>query len=175
MLCLLMGFNSYLYAQNIYNYTIPKIEGGSQSTSTFQNKKILVINLPIQQSAAADSLLHDLDTLAAAHINTLKIIAVPAYEDGFNTNLKNQLQQWYGSKLGSYILVTDGLYTRRTSGTQQHNLFKWLTDVSKNEFFDIDVTGEGFKFYIDEDGELKGVLRPQTKVGSRSVQKTLGL
>lgn len=175
MICLLLGFSSYLYAQNIYSYSIPKIEGGSQSTSAFQNKKILVITLPIQQNASADSLLHDLDTLAAAHINNLKIIAVPAYEDGFSTNLKSQLQQWYRAKLGSYILISDGIYTRKTSGTQQHNLFKWLTELSKNEFFDIDVTGEGFKFYIDESGELKGVLRPQTKVGSRSVQKTLGL
>lgn len=175
MFFLLLGFNSNLFAQNLYNFSLSTIEGGSQSISAFRNKKILIITLPIQQNAASDSMLLNLDTLATAHINTLKIIAVPAYEDGFSSNLKNQLNHWYRTRLTDYVLISDGLYTRKTSGQQQHSLFKWLTDVSKNGFFDIDVTGEGFKFYIDESGELKGVLRPQTKVSSRSVQKTLGL
>ena len=161
----------------LYDHSVPKIEGGSQNLSIYQGKKILVITLPIQQNASADSLLYSLDTLAIAHASDFKVIAVPAYEDGYVDTMKNQLLSWYRSKLGSYILITDGLYTRKTSGSQQHPVFKWLTHVSENGVFDVDVDAEepGSKFFISASGKLNGVLKSKTKIWGRAVQKTLQL
>lgn len=161
--------------ESIYTFTVPRIEGGSQALSSYQNKKILIVNLPLQQSAPEDSFLYCLDTLASAHINTLQVIATPSFEDGYYAERKSTLEQWYRSKLGNYILVTDGLSTRKTSGSQQHPLFKWLTDVNKNEIFDVHITSPGYKFFVNETGKLYGLLLPQTKIGSKSVQKILNL
>jgi glutathione peroxidase len=165
-----LGFGWF---SGIHSYTVPKIEGGSQALSAYQGKKILVITLPLVQNPAADSLLYSLDTLAAAHTSTLKVIAVPAVEDGYTSAQKTALQQWYRSKLGNHILITEGLYTRKTSGTQQHPLFKWLTSDTQNDAFDIDVEGPGFKFFANEEGKLYGVLRSHSTISGASVQKTL--
>ncbi|MBL7746163.1 MAG: hypothetical protein JNM19_01940, partial [Chitinophagaceae bacterium] len=136
---------------------------------------ILVITLPVAQSASADSVLYSLDTLGAARTATLKIIAVPSYEDGYTAAQKTTLETWYRSKLGNHIVITEGLYTRKTSGAQQHPLFSWLTDAVQNETFDVDVTGPGYKFFVNSTGKLYGVLRPHTKMWSGAVQKTLGM
>lgn len=163
-------------AQNtVYNYNFPLAEGGTQSTASFAGKKILIITLPVVQTAPADSLLFQLDTLASAHSATLKVIAVPALEDGFTEANKPQLLQWYRSKLSNTVLVSDGLRVRKSSGSQQHPLFKWLTDITQNEVFDIDADGPGYKFFANSSGVLYGVLRPQSRVGGISVQRTLAI
>lgn len=161
------------WVTSIYTYSVHKIDGGNQGLSAYQGKKMLIITLPIQQNALADSLLYCLDTLAAAHTADLKVIAVPSQEDGYTPSLKNQLRQWYRAKLGEYIVIADGLYTHKTSGSQQHSLFKWLTTVAENEYFDMDVSGPWFKFFVKGNGELYGVLGSQTRISSASVNKTI--
>jgi glutathione peroxidase-family protein len=165
--------SAVLLTSSIYDYSFPKIEGGTQSMTTFQGKRILIVTLPIQQNASADSILYSLDTLAAAHTNNLSVIAVPSYEDGYTVAQQSQLMSWYRSKLGNYITISTGLYTRKTSGTQQHGLFKWLTTDTMNDAFNMDVTGPGYKFFVNSTGALFGVLTPQTKIGGASVQRTL--
>lgn len=162
-----------LVQTSIYSYSVAKLEGGDQSLSAFQNKKILVITLPVQQNAGSDSLLYSLDTLAAARTSSLAVIATPSFEDGYSISQQSELLQWYRSKLGSYILITDGLYSRKTSGSQQHPLYKWLTDATLNGVFDMDVTGPNYKFIVRGNGQLYGVLPPQTKISGASMQKTL--
>lgn len=163
-----------VYGQtNVYGFSVPKTEGGMQLLSEFQGKKILIITLPIQQSVEADSMLYCLDTLASSHAPELAVIAVPAYEDGFTTALKDSLMQWYRNKLGNYIIITDGLFTRKTSGTLQHPLFKWMTSDDLNEVFNVDVEGPAFKFFIKTNGQLYGVIGPQAKISGRAVQNTL--
>jgi glutathione peroxidase len=154
---------------DIYSFSVPKIEGGNVTLSAYKGKKILVITLPIQQSSAVDSLLTSLDSLATVHAGALAIIAVPAIEDGYTSAKENTLKQWYRSKLGNKIVLTQGLYTRRTSGAQQHPLFAWLTQQTQNTHFDIDVTGPGAKYFAKSNGELYGVLIPQTRIGSTAV------
>lgn len=153
------------FSQSIYTYSVPKIEGGTQAVSSYQNKKLLIITLPTQQSAGNDSLLHSLDSLRAANAGALQIIAVPSYEDGFTPAAKSSLQTWYRSILNTAIVITDGLYTRKTSGSQQHGLFQWLTNKDKNGHFNNDVTGPRMKFFVWTDGNLDGVLGAQTKLG----------
>jgi len=159
----------------IYDFTVPKIDGDLQPLSVYGGKKMLIVTLPVQQTATADSFLYSLDTLANAHTSDLQVIAVPSYEDGYTPSQKNQLAQWYHSKLGTGIVITEGLYTRKTSGTQQHPLFKWLTDATQNSHFSMDVTGSGFKFFVKGDGALYGVLESPIKIGSKAVNKVLGL
>lgn len=159
----------------VYDFSVPKIEGGTQQLSAYTGKKILVITLPVVQNASADSMLYSLDTLATAHSSTLQVVAVPSYEDGFTPAQKSQLEQWYRNKLGTGIIVTDGLYTRKTSGTQQHPLFKWLTDDTQNDMFNIDVEGPGHTFFTKSNGQLYGELVPQLKIWGSAVQKTLNM
>lgn len=160
-------------SQNIYSYSVPKIEGGTYPLTASQNKKLLIITLPTQQTASNDSLLNSLDSLQTANAASLHVIAVPSYEDGYTPAIKNSLKTWYRSKLNNTIVIADGLYTRQTSGSQQHPLFLWLTDKNKNGHFDNDVTGPRMKFFVWTDGNLDGVLSAQTKLGGLAMQGLL--
>lgn len=166
---------SATYVTGIYDISITKIEGGNQQLSVAQGRKLLVITLPVTQSAHADSVLHSLDTLAVNNAATLVVVAAPSYEDGYTAAQKETLKQWYRSKLGSNVIISEGLYSRHSSGTQQHPLFRWLTDGNLNESFDIDVTGPECKFFIRQNGMLYGVLGPQAKVWGNTVQQTLDM
>jgi glutathione peroxidase len=159
--------------QAISTYNLTSIEGTSKPLNAYTGKKIFIITLPTQQNNANDSLLRSLDSIRAAYATTVQIIAVPAYEDGYTLALKPQLKLWYRSKLGMGIIVTEGMYTRKTSGSQQHVLFKWLTDKTKNGHFDQDITGAKNKFMVWTDGELVAVLAAQTKIRSTVINDLL--
>lgn len=165
--------SSFLLTSGIYDFSFEKIEGGTQNMTAFQGKRILIVTLPIQQNASADSMLYALDTLAAAHTSNLSVIGIPSYEDGYTTAQQNSLKDWYRTKLGNYIVISNGLYTRKTSSIQQHGLFKWLTTDTINESFNVDVSGPWQKYFISSNGTLFAVLAPQSKMGGESVQRTL--
>lgn len=175
-LSLLIGlFYTSFSQQNVYGFSLPDIEGGSINLSGYTGKKLVFVTLPLVQSVSTDSALYAMDTLALAHQGGLKIIGVISIEDGYTTGQKTALLLWYRSKLGNHISITDGVYTRKTSGSQQHPLYKWLTSMSMNEVFDIDPDATGFKFFINTEGKLVGVLRPHSKMWGQSVQNTIRL
>jgi glutathione peroxidase len=161
------------YVESVYTYSITTIEGESKSLSAYEGKKILVLTLPIIQNSFNDPLLHSLDSLRAAYTSSLVIIAAPSYEDGYTAENKNALKTWYRSILGNGIIITDGLYSRKTSGNLQHPLFKWLTDKDRNGHFNQDVTGPKNKFVIWQEGRLMGVLAAETRLGGHTINKLL--
>jgi glutathione peroxidase len=165
--------SSIAKAQSVYTCSVTSIEGVNNPLNAYTGKKLLVITLPTQQNASSDSLLRSLDSIRAAHTSTVQIIAVPAYEDGYTPAIKNQLKQWYRSILGVGIIVTEGMYTRKTSGSQQHVLFKWLTDKDKNGFFNQDVAGPRYKFIVWGNGELTAALVAQTRIGGTTMNNLL--
>lgn len=161
--------------QSAHQYSVSKLEGGTFLLADNAGKKILIVTLPLTQSLQADSLLYSLDTLSAAHTSTLKVIAVLSIEDGYTVADKAVLLQWYRSKLGSQVIISDGIFTHKGSGANQHPLFKWMTNVSQNEVFDIDADTPGYKFFINGAGQLYGVLRPQSRIWGQSVQRTISM
>lgn len=159
--------------ESIYTHTVVTIEGQSKSMANFQGKKILIITLPIEQNASNDSLLNSIDSLRAAHANSLVVIGVPAYEDGYTPSNKEQLKNWYRTKLNAAVIITEGLYTRKTSGSQQHPLFSWLTDKNKNGSLNQDVTGARNKFFVWTDGQLLAALGAQVKIGGSTMNSLI--
>lgn len=159
--------------ESIYTHSIVTIEGQIKTMADFQGKKILIITLPIQQNASNDSLLYSIDSLRAAHAGSLVVIAVPAFEDGYTPAIKEQLKNWYRTKLSTAIIITEGLYTRKTSGSQQHPLFQWLTDKNKNGKLNEDVLGERNKFFVWTDGELLAALGAQIKIGGSTMNSLI--
>jgi glutathione peroxidase len=179
MIKLLLLFNCLsLYPRdctvdNIYNYSVATIEGTNISLNNFQGKKILLITLPITRNDNSVSLLHSLDSLYNLHSNSLVIIGTPSFEDGYNIDIKEDLKLWYRSILHQNIIITDGLYTRKSSGSRQDSLFTWLTDKTKNGHFDNDIIGPEQKFFVWHDGELTALMGSQSKIGGRTMNSLL--
>ena len=158
---------------SIYSFTVVTIEGEIKSLSSYQGKKLMIITLPTVINGFNESLLFSLDSLGDANESILNIIAVPSYEDGFTLAQKEELRQWYRSFLDTGIVITDGMYTRKTSGSQQHALFHWLTHSLDNQQFDIDVAGPQTKFMVRSNGELFGVIGVHTKLGNPRIHAML--
>jgi len=156
-------------AQSIYTHAVTTIEGQNKSMADFQGKKILIFTLPIQQNVSNDSLLYSIDSLQEVHANSLVVIGVPSYEDGYTLSIKNDLKNWYRSRLNNEVIISEGVFTRQTSGSQQHALFQWLTDNNKNGSLNQDVTGPGNKFFIWTDGKLLAALGPQVKISGSTM------
>lgn len=162
----MLFLNQLVKTSSIYEISFIKIEGGEQQMSAFQGKKILIVTLPIQQTASSDSLLYSLDSLNTLHSSNLVIIGVPSIEDGYTDALKDNLKTWYRTKLANSIVISKGLRTRKSSGNQQHPLFKWITNKNFNGHFDYDVEGPGVKLFIWNDGELTSIMGSKSKLNS---------
>jgi glutathione peroxidase len=158
------------YTESVYTHSVMSIEGVNKPLSAYQNKKIFVIVLPTTQNASNDSLLNSIDSLRVAQGSNVQIIGVPAYEFGYTVANKTALQTWYRTKLNTAIIITEGLYVKKSSGTQQHPLFKWLTDKDKNGYLNDEVEGARNKYIIWTDGQLAGDFAPATKMNGAAMQ-----
>ena len=158
-----------------YNTVFETLDGNTISLSQYQTKKILIVTLPCRINTSTDSFLTSLDTISRSRSASLKIVGVPAFEDGYSDAQKNILNQWYRSRLNNNIIITSGLNTRQSSGAVQHDLFKWLTNVNQNMIFNIDVDGPGFRCFIKPGGEFYGVLRSNVNIHGRPMQRVLEL
>jgi glutathione peroxidase len=157
--CLFLG--AAASEESIYNFSVTAIEGHYKSLDVYKGKKLLIITLPAQQNSSNDSFLNALDSIRTMYDGSLSIIAVPSLENGYMPAKKNELKQWYKSKLNSGIMVTEGVYTRKTSGSNQHPLFRWLTNADKNGHFNVDADAAGQFFVVSKSGALYSVLSGQ--------------
>lgn len=162
--------SSLLAAQGAYNYSVTTASGQNKPLNAYQGKKLFVIVLPTVINTAGDSVLKAVDSFRVAQGNNVQIIAVPAIEYGYNTAQTTVLQNWYSSKLGGNIIITQGLYVKKSSGTQQHPLFKWLTDKNLNGHFNEDVKGPKSKYVVWTDGQLAGDFAPPTRMNGVAMQ-----
>lgn len=158
-----------LLSGSIYEISIEKADGTTVSLNQYQANKMLVVVLPSQQTEAGVVFLHQLDSVSKVHTD-YQFIGVPSYEDGY-TDAATGVQAWYSSLVDSQVTITTGMYTRKTSGSQQHPLFAWLTNTNGNGSFDEDVRGVGSKFFINESGELIGELWGDISFSSPLMQR----
>ncbi|MGE5518907.1 MAG: hypothetical protein ACM3VS_03190 [Candidatus Dadabacteria bacterium] len=158
---------------SIYEVSVTTASGKPVMLKEFKGKKLLVIVLPFTNTSADSSFLHSVDLLSRNNIQKLQVIAVPSVDDGLFKGDLPQRINFYTSILGSQVIITTPMYTRKGAGTIQHSLFSWLTHKEKNLHFDIDVNGPGDKFIINESGELVGVFHEDLTIKSKSFARLL--
>lgn len=164
-----------MLGNGFYEFSLPKIEGGVIQLSSLANRKVMLVTLPVDSNASSDSFLYVLDTLAGHHESDLTVIGVPSYEDGFTPLKLSELKYWYRSRLNERIIITDGLYTRYGSVQNPHPLFNWLGSADMNGMFNIRPDSPGYKYFINTEGDLYGVLKPQSRLHGKSVQSLINM
>lgn len=160
-------------SQSVYDFSIVLTDSTTHTLQEFSGRKILIAILPITQTGDDTLFLRRIDSIAKAHLTDAKIIGICSYEDGYNDSLSLSVQFFYQSILDTSILITKGLYTHNSSDTLQNKLFSWLTHVSGNTHFDIDVKGSGQQFIIDESGNLCAVISPESKFSNVIINKLI--
>ena len=156
----LLFLSDLIYCQN--SIAIPNgitdINGNYNKFDNFKGKKIWIVILPSVQNSTGIAFLNRVDSIATAVASKVQTILVPSYEDGYYTDSSNTLINWYKPAITGNIILSQPLYTHILSGGQQSALFNWLTHSSQNGHFDTEVTGTGTMFFIDEQGNMKGVF-----------------
>jgi glutathione peroxidase len=145
-------------AQGYQQLSFTTIDGENFSLSFYSGKKVLFIIAPLAQ---ADSSFTQIQSFASRYQDTVKVIAIPSFEDGYQATNATALKAMYSN---TGIVLTEGMHTKKTSGANQSLLMKWLTDKSRNYHYDMDAQGIGQKFFVSEQGSLFAVLVPQTSL-----------
>lgn len=137
----------------IYDVQLQTLDGATFHLSSFKGKKILVTTF---NPANPDiSQLLYLDSLQRTYTG-LRVIAVPAIDFSGAGNRSNLLT--LKNSLNLRLVLSEQYNVKKTSGSNQHNLFKWLTRVSHNSHFDVDVETAGQVFIVNRNGVLYSVL-----------------
>ena len=157
---------------DIYGLSFTKMDGTTQPLSAYQGKKILFIILPVTKTADDSTYLDTLRAIADRHADSLVMIGVLSYEDGYFDDSLYRLRPWFQSMLDSNVVITSGMSTRKSSAYQDP-VFAWLTSASQNGHFDYDVAGTDEKFFISGAGTLYGVFDPSQKLDEAVVEGML--
>ena len=144
--------------------SIPLIDSGSISLSQYAGKKIMLITIPVNHSEADSLTLINTEAIYQQYKDSMVFIAVPSYEDGYADTLQPAIKSWYRDTLHLSFIITTGMYTYNSSGSQQAYLFQWLTTETLNGHFGADVTGNWHKFLLNAAGGLNGVFSEGTKL-----------
>lgn len=148
----LAGF-SFLPDSGFYSISVNRPGGGQISMSQYRGRKVLIV--PFNAIIPDTNQLIMLDSIQRKD-SGLVVLAIPAGDisgDASDTTLNN-----IKNSLGVSLVMTRSVPVRRSSGNNQHPLFKWLTSVAQNTHFDRDVEQEGQLFFINEKGTLYGIL-----------------
>lgn len=146
----------------VFEMSIPLPDGSEQSLNAYQGKKLMIVVLPSTRTADDSVLLQVLDTLNSKYKDSVKMIGIPSYEDGFQDDSMYSLMPWYRAFLDSSFTIASGMNTRKVS-EYQTPLFSYLTNADQNGYFDDDVYGAGEKFFINTEGKLSGISTPEAE------------
>jgi glutathione peroxidase-family protein len=150
---------SFTEQTSVFDFSVTTPDGNELSLSAFQDRRLMIVILPSTATAADSVALQLLQTLNNEHKDSITIIGVPSYEDGFTSDDSAYLFDFYRSYLDESFVITAGTYTHKTSA-QQSALFSYLTQATQNGYFDNDIFGSGEKFFTNPSGNLKGISTP---------------
>jgi glutathione peroxidase-family protein len=156
---LLIAFVAFKTATGVFDLSITTADGGDQSLNIYQGKKMVIVVLPVTKTTADSALLELMDSLSINYADSVNMVGIPSYEDGFRDDSLSSLMTWYRSILGEQFIISAGMSTRKSSAYQAP-LFSYLTNADQNGHFNDDVSGAGEKFFIDALGNLYGISLP---------------
>jgi glutathione peroxidase-family protein len=149
----------------VFDLSINTVSGDNQSLSLYQGKQLMIVVLPVTHTHSDSSFLQLLDTLSTNYADSVTMIGIPSYEDGFADDSLTSLLAWYRSFVGEQFIISGGMNTRKNSAYQTP-LFKYLTNADQNGYFNEDVHGAGEKFFINKVGDLYGISMPDADFNS---------
>lgn len=156
-------------ASSLYRLSVALSDSGSSvNLVSCQGKKVLVAVCDARNPDTP--LLTQLDELQKKYRDRLRVIVIPV-NDASSAAKAVDASRWQGTG-GSYEVsaVSAG---KKTSGTAQHPLLRWVTDEKENRHFNHDIKEGGYLFAISETGRLFAVLKRSGSVEQSLLQHIL--
>lgn len=154
--------------KGIYDIKIKDINGEMKALSNYYKEKMVFI---ILSGKEADSALSTLSAFCTKYKDSAAVFGILSIEDGYSEASKKLVKDRFKSKCPG-IILTEGMNTRIAS-TGQSELMQWLTHTEQNHYSNQDVTGPGWKFFIDETGKLYAAMPPQLVLTSPFIPRIM--
>ncbi len=155
--------------KKLYEITLNTLQGGVFDWSNFKGKKILIVNTASECGFTKQY--EDLQKLYEVHYDVLQVIGVPCNQFGNQEpGDKKVIQEFCKLNFGVSFPLTEKMDVK---GTNQHDLYKWLTKKGFNGKKSSSVKWNFQKYLIDENGELIDFYYSITKPMSKKILKHL--
>lgn len=167
----LLLFSFGMPSKSIYEISFKNIDGVKVDMKQYLRKKILITLIPMDQKEA--TYLNQLSDFYSKYKNQITIIGIPSVEHGYKENKRSALKGFIGSDPQLRIMLTEPMFTKKSSGINQSELLGWLTNKENNKHFNMEIKGVGDKFFIDESGDLYAVLGPEATLTIPLVERIM--
>lgn len=151
---------------SIYNLSITLNNGQEVSFEKFRNKKLMIVNTA--SDCGYTNQYEGLQQLYDKHKNEIEIIAFPSNDFGEQEKATNET-------IASFCKVNFGITFPLMQKTvvkkkvNQHPVYQWLTDETKNGWNYIAPTWNFCKYIIDEKGNLTNFFEASTEPMSKEM------
>lgn len=143
----------FLVQTSIYTHTVTNISGGAINFSSFEGKKILIVNIATNSPKANQ--LAELQQLHQAYGDSLVIVGFPSNSFGHESRSNNQILEYCQSEYGvSFLLAGKG----SVKGEDMQSFYQWLTQKTENGVFGYEINDDFQKYLFDKNGNPIGVF-----------------
>jgi glutathione peroxidase len=164
----LIGIFAVVVTTSIYTLTASSIDGSTMNFSSFQGKKILIVNTATGSEYVSQYV--GLEQLYQQYKDSLVIIAFPSnsfgHEPGSNASIDSFVNNTYHIHyiLGAKLNVV---------GESEAAIYQWLTQQTQNGMLNSTVQGDFQKYLVDTDGKLIAVFSPDVDPMNQLVQNAI--
>jgi len=145
--------------ESIYNIKINALNGDAINLSDYKDKYILFVN--VASECGFTGQYEDLQKLYETYQDKLMIIGVPCNQfGGQEPGSASEIQTFCKVNYGVTFLMTEKVDVK---GDNQHPLYRWLTQKSKNGSSSSSVKWNFQKYLVGKNGELLNYFLSVTK------------
>ncbi|MGB5361733.1 MAG: glutathione peroxidase [Aureibaculum sp.] len=135
---------------SIYDVQINNLNGEALNLSAYKNKYILFVN--VASKCGFTGQYEDLQKLYDKYSDNLMIIGVPCNQfGGQEPGTAQEIQSFCQANYGVSFVMTEKIDVK---GKNQHPLYQWLTDKTKNGKSNSSVKWNFQKYLIGPNGQL---------------------
>lgn len=135
--------------KSFYDFAVKSIDGKSIDFKSFKGKKVLLVN--VASKCGYTGQYKDLEQLHKKFGDKVVVLGFPAnnfgrQEPGSNVDIKEFCTKNYGLSFQMFEKIS-------VTGSDQHELYKWLSTKELNGKLDKSPTWNFCKYLIDENGQ----------------------
>lgn len=154
--------------KSIYSIQLKDIDGTKIELVKFREKKMVFIVISGKET---DSAFNELSDFCGRYKDSTAIFGVLSIEDGYNNTNKESVKSVFNSRCPG-LTLTEGMHIRKISA-EQSELMQWFSNADQNLFLNNDITGAGWKFFVDETGRLYAGLGKHALLTSPFIQRVM--
>ena len=155
---------------SIYSLTSDGADGTTIHFNSYQNKRIVLVNIATNSPQAAQ--IAELQQLYLQNKSNLVVVAFPSNDFGneprTNAEIADYLQTTYGV---TFPIVAKGSVADTLNSIQP--VYNWLANKAQNGVFNSKVKSDFYKYLINRQGKIVGIFDSSTSVLSTTFQNAL--